>query len=107
MAKDESCGEAAKDGPPPSHSPSQKPRVHRNTWRNFHETGLLWWVNRTLHLFGWAIVLVQEKDGSILDAYPARVSWRGFSEKDEEDGFRKVSGYLRANAEMLEKEVEE
>jgi len=101
--KAEKNGEAAKEGPPPSHSP--KPMVHRNSWQGFRETGLLWWVNRTLHLFGWAIVLVQEEDGLISDAYPARVSWRGYSEKDEEDGFRKVSGYLRANAKMLEKEV--
>ena len=40
---------------------------HR-TWKEFLDNGLLWWINRGLHLFGWAIVVVEEADGSISDA---------------------------------------
>lgn len=63
-------------------------------WKTFQESGLLWWTNRMLHLFGWAIVLVQEKDGSISSAYPARCAFRGFAQDQEEEGFIRLTGYL-------------
>lgn len=31
-----------------------------------------------LHTFGWAITVEIEDDGTISDAYPARVRFRGF-----------------------------
>jgi len=30
--------------------------VERRNWEEFRATGLNWWTNRALHLFGWAIV---------------------------------------------------
>lgn len=80
--------------------------VTPKTWEEFQKSGLLWWINRILHTFGWAIVLVQETDGRISDAYPARVKWRGFSVGDEEKGFAKVGRYLKHNARDLYEEVE-
>lgn len=77
----------------------------RKTWKEFQETKLLWWVNRTLHLFGWAIVMVQESDGEISDVYPARVSYRGFSDSSESDGFTQLTEYLRNNIDELNQEI--
>lgn len=69
--------------------------IERRGWKEFQEAGLLWWVNRVLHLFGWAIVLEQNDDtGEILDAYPARCRFRGFGEVQESQGFARLTRYL-------------
>ena len=59
---------------------SEKQMVEQRTWQEFREAKLLWWINRILHTFGWAIVLEQEEDGSISAAYPARRSEEHTSE---------------------------
>lgn len=38
---------------------------------------MFWWINMILHTFGWAITVEIEDDGSISNAYPARVKFRG------------------------------
>ena len=82
------------------------------TWKEFQDSGLLWWVNRVLHTFGWAIVLGWEADEDVdttepTAVYPARVKFRGFGEASEEKGFVKLSKYMVANSEELLKEAEE
>lgn len=57
-------------------------------------------------MFGWALVVNVEKDGSIIDAYPARVKFRGFDDKSNTEGYIKVSKYMKDNAEQLLKESE-
>lgn len=81
--------------------------VEKKSWKEFRESGLLWWINMILHTFGWAIVVDVKEDGSIANAYPARVKFRGFSEKDNTGGYIKVSKYLKENADMLSKEAVE
>lgn len=80
--------------------------VTEKTWAEFRESGLLWFINTTLHMFGWAIVL--EFDGDdITRAYPARVKFRGFSEQSNTDGYIKVSNHLKENIDELVKESKE
>ena len=79
--------------------------VDRKTWEQFRESGLLWFINSTLHLFGWAIVVEVEEDGSISNAYPARVKFRGFDVGTNDKGYKKVSQYLKDNVEDLVKET--
>ena len=76
-------------------------------WKKFKDSGLLWYINTILHLFGWAIVLEINKDpnGEVFSAYPQRVSFRGFSEKDNTEGYIKVSDYLKDNMDDLDKEA--
>ena len=84
--------------------------LSERTWEQFREAGLLWWVNRMLHLFGWAIVCEisdNSKDGEqVLRVYPARSRYRGFSEESEDRGFRKLSRYLRDVASQLVEDSE-
>ena len=80
--------------------------VTKKTWQEFRDSGMLWWINRLLHTFGWAIVVDVDDDKEI-GAYPARVKYRGFPEMTEEDGYIKVSRFMRENAEELEKESKE
>ena len=77
--------------------------VEEKSWKEFRESGLLWFVNTTLHMFGWSIV-VEMIDGEITRAYPARVKFRGFTEDINTDGYKAVSEYLKNNIEELEKE---
>ena len=79
--------------------------VERKAWQEFREQGLLWWINMILHTFGWALVVnIDDETGEIMDAYPARVKFRGFPEENNTEGYIKISKYLKENAEQLEKE---
>jgi len=44
---------------------------HQN-WESFRDSGMLWWVNRIIHTFGWMIVLYEEDDGEVVAASPKR-----------------------------------
>ena len=80
--------------------------VNKKTWKEFRDSGLLWFMNMILHTFGWAITL-EINDDEITDVYPARVKYRGFSENINTDGYKKVSKYLDENYEEILKESEE
>ena len=79
--------------------------VEKKTWKVFRESGILWWANMILHTFGWAIVIEIENE-EIVNAYPARVKYRGFGEQVNTDGYIKVSKYIAENANELKKEAE-
>ena len=77
--------------------------VNRKTWQEFKDTGMLWFANMILHAFGWSIVCDTE-DGEVVNAYPAWVKFRGFTEQINSDGYIKLSQYMIDNAETLLKE---
>ena len=79
--------------------------VQKKTWEEFRSSKLLWFVNRTLHLFGWAIIVELDQDGHANNAYPARVTYRGFDEDTEEDGFVGLTKHLAENIEELQKDL--
>lgn len=79
--------------------------VSKKTWKEFKDSGLLWWVNSILHTFGWAIVFNME-DGEIKEAYPARVNFRGFDEKINDDGYMKITKYMQENSGELLDEIQ-
>ena len=81
--------------------------IEKKSWKEFRESGFLWWINMILHTFGWAIVYESDENQEISSVYPARVKFRGFNEKSNTDGYIKVSKYIQANAEELLKESEE
>jgi len=54
---------------------AEEPMVRPQSWETFQATGLLWWINRILHTFGWAIVLevatlANQENGVVTKAYP-------------------------------------
>lgn len=86
--------------------------ITRKSWEEFRKTGMLWWINTILHTFGWAIC-VEVDDSSkdpehqkITEAYPARVKFRGFGEKNNTEGYIKVSQYMKENVNDLLEEAE-
>lgn len=78
--------------------------VDKREWKEFRDNGLLWWINTMLHTFGWAIVFEFDENKNITNVYPARVKFRGFGDKQIEEGYQKVSKYMIENAEELYKE---
>jgi hypothetical protein len=81
--------------------------ITRCSWEDFKSTGLLWWINQILHTFGWAIVIVLNDDEKVIDSYPARVKYRGFSTDIISKGYQKVSKYMEENAHILHQEAKE
>ena len=79
--------------------------IVEKSWEEFRDSGFLWWVNMILHTFGWAITVKME-DGKVIDAYPARVKFRGFGEKNNTEGYIKVSQYMKENVNNLLEEAE-
>lgn len=81
-------------------------QMERKSWEEFRASGLLWFVNRLLHVFGYAIVLeYDDEDEHVTDCYPARVSYRGFSENVEEQGYLAVSKLIKDLAPQLVEEA--
>lgn len=80
--------------------------VDKKTWKEFKDTGLLWFINNILHLFGWAICLEMD-GGAVTEAYPARTKFRGFSEDCNSEGYKKVTQYMKDNAKILFLEAQE
>ena len=76
------------------------PNLVETSWDEFASAGLFWWINRGIHLFGWALVREMdsdEPDAKVLRVYPARCRFRGFSEDVEDDGFRRLTADIEAN----------
>ena len=80
--------------------------VNKISWKQFKDSGMLWWINMILHTFGLAIVLNIE-NGEVKDVYPARVKYRGFGERNNSVGYLKVSKYIKENADELVKEAKD
>ena len=80
--------------------------IERKTWKEFRDSKLLWFVNTILHTFGWAIT-IDIDNGEIVDVYPARVKFRGFSEKINTEGYIGLSEYMKENCDELLKEARE
>lgn len=74
--------------------------IEQKSWSDFRDTGLLLIINQILHVFGYAIVLNVE-DGKVVSAYPARVKFRGFGEKQVEKAYADVSEYMKKESETL------
>ena len=80
--------------------------VQRKSWIEFRDSKMLWFINMILHTFGWAIV-IEYLQGNVVDVYPARVKYRGFTEEMNTAGYIGISKYLVENAEELLKEAED
>lgn len=82
--------------------------VEKLSWKEFRAIGGLWFANRVLHLIGLAIVIeIDTETKEITDCYPARVKYRGFGHKSEQEGFIRVSEYLKENIDTLIDEAKE
>ena len=79
--------------------------VNKRSWDEFRSTGLIWFVNTILHMFGWALVISVGDCGEVVEAYPARVKFRGFSETINTAGYQMVTDFLANHIEDLQQEA--
>ena len=82
-------------------NPSKKRPVVKKSWDEFQSSKMLWLANRTLHIFGWCIVIAKDENGEVTEVYPARTKFRGFSESANAEGYAKLSEYMKDNADNL------
>ena len=83
--------------------------ITKKTWREFRDTGLLWFINSILHVFGWAIRLSPDPKNPDADFIASinRTKYRGFPETSNTKGYQKVSKYLKDNIDELVNEANE
>ena len=89
----------------PEKNKENTPMIVEKSWEEFRDSGVLWWINMLLHTFGWAITVKMEDD-KVINVYPARVKFRGFGEKNNTEGYIKVSQYMKENVSELLEEAE-
>lgn len=84
----------------------ERKTIERAEWYEFQQAGLLWFINRMLHVFGWAIVfeIDDENHSNVLDVYPARVKFRGF--ENEGDNFVKLTNHMNEEMSRLLEDIE-
>ena len=73
---------------------------------DFRNSGLLWFINQQLHVFGVALVVDVDDEGKAIRMYPGRCKFRGFSEESNDRGYKRISKYMVEHAEELLKDCE-
>lgn len=83
--------------------------ITEKSWDEFRATGLFWWINSLLHIFGWCLVVeVSDSEPKIVKrCYPARTVFRGFDELTNDNGYGKVNQYMANMSEQIYKESTE
>ena len=80
--------------------------IEKRTWQEFRDSKLLWWANRLLQTFGWSLIAVVEKS-KVVDVYPARVKFRGYSEDIDNSGFVGIVDYVVKNSDELKNDIQD
>lgn len=76
------------------------------SWDEFRDTGLLWFINTILNVFGWGIYIGVDDDGNIVEVFPARCKFRGFVTEINDEGYFMVTDYLKNNIDEIHEDFE-
>lgn len=68
----------------------------------FQNSGMLWFVNSLLHNFGLCIAYDADEE----KLFPAITKFRGFDEKNNDLGYKRLATYMVDNAEEFLKDCE-
>ena len=68
----------------------------------FQNSGMLWFINSLLHNFGLCIAYDTDKER----LFPAITKFRGFDEKNNDLGYKRLATYMVDNAEEFLKDCE-
>lgn len=71
-----------------------EPKMKRTTWEEFYQSGMLWWINTMLHIFGWSIVVETNREDEAVDAWPSRTEWRGFPKVTNDTNYERIDRFL-------------
>ena len=81
----------------------QGKHIKKITGKEFKESGMLWFVNSILHVFGLALTWNPETDA----IEPVVTKFRGFEEKFNDAGYKALTEYMRDNSIDLISDVTE
>ena len=76
-------------------------------WKEFKDSGLLWYANLFLHAFGWCLLVEQDDDGNVIAGFPARTDFRGFSTEINDAGYLRLTNWVKDHIDELDKDVED
>lgn len=79
--------------------------LDEKSWEEFQNSGLLWLVNTFLHVFGWALLVKVDDDGNFCGCAPCRTDYRGFTTEVNDEGYLKITDWLKENIDALEGDV--
>ncbi|MGL5913616.1 MAG: hypothetical protein ACRCZB_05570 [Bacteroidales bacterium] len=77
----------------------KKERTEKENWEEFRNTGLLWYINTILHVFGWCIQI--SIDNGKYSVMPVRTNYRGFPNESNDRGYKRVTEYLKNSIDSL------
>ena len=86
---------------------SNEEMIKEMSLKEFRDSGLLWYINQQLHLFGVALTVEINDNNEPIRLYPARCKFRGFSEEVNIRGYKKVAKYLNQHSEELSKDCDD
>lgn len=81
--------------------------VEIKDWKEFKDSGLLWYTNLFLHAFGWCLLVEQDDDDNVIAGFPARTDFRGFSTEINDAGYLKLTNWIKDHIDELDKDVED
>ena len=53
----------------------------KKSWDEFRKSGMLWFINRSLHIFGWAILCEYDDEKKIDSCISSKGEMEGFHRK--------------------------
>ena len=80
--------------------------IEKMDLKEFRDSGMIWYINQQLHLFGMALALEYDDDNNIIDFYPVKCKFRGFSNDVSDKGYNNLTKYLKDNVDELLKDCE-
>lgn len=84
-----------------------KEMIERRSWDEFRETGLPWYVNQIMQVFGWSLAFDIDEEGKIKEAFPVRTKFRGFSDEVINRNTKKLTQYMIDNGKELLMDADE
>lgn len=80
--------------------------MSERSWKKFVDDGMLLIINQFLHVFGYVLTYQTDRENkNIVRMFPARTKFRGFSTESTSIAYKKISTYMKNNADQLNKEA--
>lgn len=73
--------------------------------KEFQDSGMIWYLNQQLHLFGMALVIKTNEDGT-QQLLPCECKFRGFDVNTNDEGYKKVTEYMEKNIDRFKEDIE-
>jgi len=88
---------------PTNFSKNSSKHIEEISWKEFKDSGFLWFVNRILHVFGIVLIFGVEVNSNAVRVFPARTTLRGFPYEAEGRGYKNLAKYMHGNSGFIMK----